>query len=208
MRLFASFVLLFSLLSLAVSQQTSHPEKDSHKQNGGAAIIYSEGGAFLIGGPAGWVVDRETGQQMGTCCVYYPEGATWDTAETVMYPSIVTKAPGEKTLKEFMDYDLSDFREHNPAMNYEDGEDVPLKNRRTPKVRYFYNVNKGSSEAVAYVDEEKIIALVVVSSKTKEGLNNSTPLLRSTLQTYAYMDVRFANSTKADKGQSPQSPKD
>jgi hypothetical protein len=195
-------------MSTAVCQQASQSGKHAPDLNGGAAIIYSEGGAFLIEGPTGWVVDHETGQRMSTCCVYYPEGSTWNDAETVMYPSIATKAPGQKTLKEFMDYDLADFREHNPEMNFEDGEDIPLKNHRIAKVRYFYNVNQSSSEAVAYVDEEKIIALVVVSSKTKKGLNETIPLLRSALQTYAYMDVRFANGAKSDKGQLPQPPKD
>jgi hypothetical protein len=208
MKLFAPLIVLVSLMSSAVCQHTNPSEKHASDQNGGAAIIYSEGGAFMIEGPTGWVIDHEIGQQMGTCCVYYPEGATWDNAETVMYPSIATKAPGQKTLKEFMDYDLSEFRERNPGMSYEDGEEVPLKAHRIAKVRYFYNVNQGSSEAVAYVDEEKIIALVVVSSKTKTGLNETIPLLRSALQTYAYIDVRFANGTKPDKGQIPKSSKD
>jgi hypothetical protein len=207
MRLLASLIFLTSLISSAASQQTG-PAGHSHEPSGGAAILYAEGGAFLIDGPPGWVVDRETGQKIGTCCVYYPEGATWDNAETIMYPSIATKGPGLNTLKEFKDSDLEDFRDHNPEMSFEDGEDVFLKNHRTAKVRYFYNVNHGSSEAVAYVEEEKIIAVVVVSSKTKKGLNESIPLLRSALQTYSYMDVRFADNAKADKGQSAPSPKD
>jgi len=206
MRLFAFLTFLVSMSSTALCQQSSPSRKNDLDQNGGAAILYSEGGAFLIEGLNGWVVDHETGQRIGTCCVYYPEGAAWDSAETVMYPSIATKGPGQTTLKEFMDNDLTDFRENNQGMTFEDGGEIPLKNRRAAKIRYFYNVNKGSSEAVAYVDEEKIIAIVVVSSRTKKGLNDSIPLLRSALLTYAYMDVRFANKAQTDKTQQP--PKD
>jgi hypothetical protein len=207
MKFLALLTVLAALASQAVSQQPNRDGEKTQSRNGGAAIVYSEGGAFLIEGPSGWVVDRDAGQRIGTCCVYYPEGATFGSAEVVMYPTIATKAPGQNTLKEFMDYDLSDFREHNPEMSYEDGEDISLKNHRTAKVRYFYNVNQNSSEAVAYIDEEKMIALVVVSSRTRKGLNESIPLLRSSLQTYASMDVRFANKTKSDTGQSTQSPK-
>jgi len=53
-------------------------------------------------------------------------------------------------------------------------------------VRYFHGVNQGSSEAVAYIDEEKIIALVVLSSKTEKGLVKALPLLAETLETYKY----------------------
>jgi hypothetical protein len=38
----------------------------------------------------------------------------------------------------------------------------------------------------AYIDEEKIIALVVVSSKTGKGLNSAMSLLRTVLETYIY----------------------
>jgi hypothetical protein len=100
-----------------------------------------------------------------------------------MYPSIATKHPGQQTLKEFLESDLAEFRKHDPEMSYEDAEDAPLKLKRTAKIRLFYNVNRGSSEAVAYIDEEKIIALIVVSSKTKKDLQEAMPLLRSALDT-------------------------
>jgi hypothetical protein len=147
----------------------------------------------MIGAPDGWVIDRETGKRLGVCCVYYPQGTTWDTAETVMYPNVATKEPGQATLREFMEHDLADFREHNPQMTFEDGEEVTLGHGRSAKIRYFYNVNGGSSEAIAYVDEGKIIGLLVMSSKTSNGLKASIPLFRSALQTYIYMDVRFGN---------------
>lgn len=170
-------------------------------------MVYSEGGAFLIEGPKGWIADRETGKQVGTCCVYYPADSTWDDAETVMYPSIATKRTGQKTLKEFMDTDLADFRDHDPRMTYEDGATVPMKHGRAATVRFFYNVNQGSSEAVAYIDEEKIIAMFVVSSKTQKGLSEAMPLLRSALQTYTYMDVRFAKDLKQPPHNSIELPK-
>ncbi|MFZ0296557.1 MAG: hypothetical protein WAL52_23295 [Candidatus Sulfotelmatobacter sp.] len=205
---FNSLLVLLFLISPAVCQQSSQPADPIPDQGGGGAILYSEGGAFMIAAPKGWSLDREVGQRLGTCCVFYPEGSTWDDAETVIYPNIVSKGPGQQTLHELMASDLNDFRDHNPKMSFEDGEEIRLKNHGTAKVRYFYNVNQGSSEAVAYVDEEKIIALVVVSSKTRKGLNESIPLLRSALQTYAYMDVRLSNKVKASSGPSAQSPKD
>ena len=82
-----------------------------------------------------------------------------------------------------MESDLAEFRKHDPEMSYEDAEDAPLKLKRTAKIRLFYNVNRGSSEAVAYIDEEKIIALIVVSSKTKKDLQEAMPILRSALDT-------------------------
>ncbi len=99
-----------------------------------------------------------------------------------MYPNIVTKGPGKATLQQLMDSDLAKFRKDNPGMTYVDG-DMPFKGR-TAKVRYFHGINQGSSEAVAYIDEEKIIALVVLSSKTEKGLTDALPLLLGVLEAY------------------------
>ena len=39
---------------------------------------------------------------------------------------------------------------------------------------------------MVYIAEEKIIALVVLSSKTEKGLLNALPLLAGVLETYTY----------------------
>jgi hypothetical protein len=165
----------------AVSQQTMPKQRTSGKSH--EIILQSEGGSVAIEGPKNWIADRKVGRRLAVCCVYYPKGS-WDSAETIMYPNIVTKGPGRTTLQELMDSDLATFRKDNPGMTYVDG-DIPFDGR-TAKVRYFHGVNQGSSEAVAYIDEEKIIALVVLSSKTEKGLTEALPLLLGVLETYVY----------------------
>jgi hypothetical protein len=176
------FVMFVAALTLpAVSQQTKPKQRTSDKSH--IVILESEGGSFSIEGPKNWIADRKAGRHLGVCCVYYPKGS-WETAETIMYPNIVTKGPGQTTIQELMDSDLARFQKDNPAMSYVDG-DIPF-NHRTAKVRYFHGVNQGSSEAVAYIDEEKNIALVVLSSKTEKGLTEALPLLLGVLETYTY----------------------
>ena len=175
-------VMVAAALTLpAVSQQTKPKQGKDGKNH--TVILQSEGGSFAIEGPKDWIADRKVGRRLGVCCVYYPKGS-WDTAETIMYPNIVTKGPGQATLRELMDSDLAKFRKDNPGMSYVDG-DIPF-NGRNAKLRYFHGVNQGSAEAVAYIDEEKIIALVVLSSKTEKGLVEALPLLLGVLETYSY----------------------
>jgi hypothetical protein len=173
-------IVVAAALTLPAFSQQPKPKPATSGQ-GHTIVLESDGGSFAIEGPKDWIADRKVGRRLGVCCVYYPKGS-WDTAETVMYPNIVTKGPGKATLQELMDSDLAKFRKDNPGMTYVDG-DMPFKNR-TAKVRYFHGVNQGSSEAVAYIDEEKIIALVVLSSKTEKGLTDALPLLLGVLETY------------------------
>ena len=174
------------VVAAALSMPTASPQTKAKQGTSGkhhTVILQSKGGSFVIEGPKNWIADRKVGRRLGVCCVYYPKGS-WDTAETIMYPNIVTKGPGRTTLQELMDSDLATFRKENPGMTYVDG-DIPFKDR-TAKVRYFHGVNQGSSEAVAYIDEEKIVALVVLSSKTEKGLTEALPLLLGVLETYVY----------------------
>jgi hypothetical protein len=201
MKYVASLLCLASLLP-ALGQESNPVHTD--EGTGSSPLLYSDGGGFLIDSPKGWIIDHEVGQRLGTCCVFYPKGATWENSQTVMYPSIVTKRPGQQTIKEFMESDLTEFRQHDPDMSYEDAEDLPLKHNRIAKIRKFYNVNHGATEAVAYIDEEKIIALVVLSSKTKDELKDAMPLLRSALETYVFMDVKVEGSSPKKKASPPR----
>lgn len=190
------FLPLIFIASLANAQLTAQA-KDGSRLKDGAAIVYAEGGGFMMTGPKGWTSDRAVGKQLGVCCVYYPEGSTWNDAETIMYPNIAVKRDGQKTLKEFMANDLAGFRKDNPEMTFSDGDTITLKDNRAAVVRYFYGVNQKSFEAVAYIDEEYVIALVVLSSKTQKGLNDSLPLLRETLQNYSFMNVHVVKDEES-----------
>jgi hypothetical protein len=208
MKHLAEATALFLIVVCGFSQQQDSDRRGSRSQDEASVLMYRNGAGFFIDVPKGWVLDREVGKRFGTCCVYYPQGSTWDNAETVMYPNIATKGPSQNTLSEFMESDLASFRKHAPEMTYEDAQDIPLQNKRIAKIRIFRGVNRGSSEAVAYVDEEKIIALLVMSSKTTKGFNESMPLFRSAVQSYLYMNVTSDKDVKPGQGAPPKTPKD
>ncbi|HLK32425.1 MAG TPA: hypothetical protein VKT29_05005 [Terriglobales bacterium] len=153
-----------------------------------AAIIYSEHGGFMVSVPKGWVLDRATGERMGTCCVLYPQGSSWDQADSVIYPNIAEKQQGQ-TLQQLMESDLAGFRQRFPKMNVVEARDLPAGDSQLAKVRFYYGVNQGSYELVAYVDEPQVVALLVLSSRSKEAMGEALPAFREVLKSYVYMDM-------------------
>lgn len=202
----ASVLLLFVALGRGSSQQQKNSDHRSNpRQDEASVLMYRDGSGFFIDVPKGWVIDQEAGKRGGTCCVYYPQGSTFNDADTIMYPNIATKREGQRTLDEFMKSDLSRFLEHEPAMKYENAQDILLQNKRIAKIRLFHGVNRGSSEAVAYIDEEKIVALFVMSSRSERAFNESMPLFRSAVKTYTYMNVTVSpDAMKEEPGQRPR----
>ncbi|HEV2116477.1 MAG TPA: hypothetical protein VGR48_10655 [Terriglobales bacterium] len=188
-------LLVFVLLNTTVpstpapnlsTSQLKMPSGQASKEN--AAIIYSDHGGFMISVPKGWVLDRATGQKMGTCCVLYPQGSSWDQADSVIYPNIAEKQSGQ-TLQQLMASDLDGFRQRFPRMNVVEARDLPAGDSAAAKVRLFYGVNQGSFELVAYVDEPQVVALLVLSSRSKEALGEALPAFREVLKSYVYMDM-------------------
>src|SRR4051812_7434713 len=59
-------------------------------QPSAGGIVYGPKGAFNISAPKGWKLDPAAGAGNGLPCVLYPEGATWETADPLMYAKIAS----------------------------------------------------------------------------------------------------------------------
>lgn len=208
MKYLTAIAVILSFTVPLFTQQKNPDQTGTRGQSEQSVLMYRDGAGFFIDVPKDWVIDREAGRRAGTCCVYYPKGSTFHNAETIMYPNIATKGPGQKTVNDFMQSDHETFLKHDPGLRYEEAADIPLQNKRIAKIRLFRGVNHGGSEAVAYIDEEKIIALFVMSSKSEEAFNKSIPLFRSAVKTYMYMNVKVSPDTTKDATHSDQGRKD
>jgi len=102
--------------------------------------------------------------------------------------AIAEKQPGQ-TLQQLMSSDLDGFKQRFPNMNVTEAKDLPAGDSQLAKVRFFYGVNQGSYELVAYVDEPQVVALLVLSSRSKQALGEALPAFREVLKSYVYMDM-------------------
>jgi hypothetical protein len=66
MRHLVAFTILVFLATQVSSQQPNQKQEVTQPQNGGGAIIYSKGGAFLIEGPSGWTTDHEVDKRQAS----------------------------------------------------------------------------------------------------------------------------------------------
>src|SRR5437762_3517675 len=136
--------LLLLLFSVPTTKPASAPAPKLHSTlatRESAAILYSDSGGFMVSVPNGWVLDRATGERMGTCCVLYPQGTSWEQASSVIYPNIAERQPGQ-SLQQLMETDVSGFRKHYPGMNVAQAQDLPTGQNQFAKIRCFYGVNQ------------------------------------------------------------------
>lgn len=173
---------------------TAAAEKSSGRMGG---IMYGENYAFMITAPDGWVLDNEAGKQDGLDAVFYPDGESWQEAETVMYVNTASLDNNKdySTLDQFMKYDSENFANARVVK----GDDIKIGKDEIAKVKYFTYLSKNHEnfEAVAYLQHEqkeqadvakgRTAIMFVMSSRSREGFEASKPAFQSLVKSYIPM---------------------
>jgi len=157
--------------------------------DGGAGIVYGTDHAFAIQAPEGWVLDNTSGKGHGLCAVFYKEGESWQSADVVMYANTASKrVEDHRTLEQLMEYDAAQFKSRAPDIRITSAASI-----RGAAVRHFMPDEYGNHEAVAYIDEEFIVVMLVLSARTKEGFERAYPAFAELVESYQFLtsDVTF-----------------
>jgi hypothetical protein len=179
-----TYLLSMALAAIALAASAQTPE--------GAGIVYGKDHAFAIAAPRGWVLDTASGKAQGLHAVFYQDGSNWASATTVMYTNSARKCDGQRTVEELMAYDLAQFRKHSATLEVTEPASVPTS-KGTAVVRRFTGDQHGNYEAVAYIDEEQTIIMLVLSSRTKKGFDEAYPSFEELVKSYQFLtsDVRM-----------------
>jgi len=188
------FVLHFG--AMAGDQPASAPHDD--KLNGG--IVYGKDHAFIIVAPDGWVLDNSSGVPRGLHAVLYKTGTTWAKADTVMYANTVHKeASGEKVVGNVIKSDVKSFQAS--ASNQcviTDAPDLKTRSGQRVAVKQFFDASRHVYEAVAYIDESKIVVLLVLSAREEQAFTAALPAFKRLVAS-----CRFLTSDVIESGARP-----
>ena len=158
-------------------------------------IVYGPKGAFNISAPKGWKLDPTAGSEQGLPCVLYPEGATWETAEPLMYAKIASTS--------YEDYDafakdaIEDMKKNRPGFK--------MKRIAAGKTAggepYFINEYQPTDtykrfERVAYVQLPKAVAYIVFSADEKAAYEKHRNALEEAAKSIRSMNVDYPEKPK------------
>ena len=179
MAIWALIVLLFSITSSLAQTST----KDSLEANSG--IVYGKDHMFVLRAPAGWVLDNSSGVSQNLNAVFYPEGGSWQHSPTVMYANTASKeVKDNQTLQQVIDFDIERFRENHQEVAILPSDSVQTENGKRSVVMLFFYSNY---EAVAYIDEETIVAMLVLSAESKSDFDSAFPAFRQLIGSYLFI---------------------
>ncbi|MBI2339533.1 MAG: hypothetical protein HYU99_04070 [Deltaproteobacteria bacterium] len=154
-------------------------------KNGG--IVYGENHSFMVRAPAGWFLDNSSRPE-GLVAVVYPVGSSWDKSPARMYTNVVHKSNKENaTLEKTINSDIEDFRKKAPEISITEGGLVNTYDGKSARIRNFLKDDYGNYESVAYIDEEKVIVLIVLSARSEAEWKKAFPSFRNFVGSYRYL---------------------
>ncbi len=180
----SSLILVLLLLCISASAQ----KKDETNQDSNTGIIYGKNHAYALTAPKGWVLDNKNGVKQGLHAVFYPRGSSWSDGVAVMYANVWQKESATQTVQDIIDSDIQKFKENVPDLKVENAEAIELEKDKTATVKYFTSDANGQNfEAIAYINEEKLVVLIVLTSRTKKDFEKSLPAFRELVGSYLFL---------------------
>ena len=184
---FLTFVIILGLYACSTN-------KVKQKENFNAGIIYGKGHAFFLTAPKGWVLDNSSGVSQGLHAVFYLEGYSWSNATSVMYANTTLKEiQGDEPVEKVIEGDISRFKANSPNLNVIYAAPLLTRDNKKCIVKYFSGDIHGNYEAVAYIDERKVVVMIVLTSRKKEEFDLSLPAFKELVASYQFFtdDVRI-----------------
>jgi hypothetical protein len=180
--------LLALLILLATDMKT-------FAQPSAGGIVYGPKGAFNLSAPKGWKLDPTAGSGQGLPCVLYPEGATWDTADPIMYAKIASTNYEDaeafaKDAIEDMKKKRSGFKPKRVASGKTAGGEPYFINEYPPTKEY------KRFERVAYVQLPKAVAYIVFTADEKSAFEKHRGALEEAVKSLRSMNVDYPEKPK------------
>ena len=152
-------------------------------------IVHGPKAAFNIAAPEGWVIDNRAGAEEGVPCVLYLTGATWATADPLMYTKIASTAVenaeafAKKAIEE-MKKQRGDYQTKRIASGKTRDGHVYFVNEYSPSKSY------PRFECVAYVQLPKAVAYVVYSGDDETLFRKHQSAVQKLLKSFTYLEVK------------------
>jgi hypothetical protein len=168
-----TLLLLVLILSVSTFGQTSDGTNGT--------VFIREKHSFVLKEPPGWLMES---RQQGVEAVLYREGSSWKDAVAVMYARVIAKDEVRGTVETVIRNDIADFLKLSKESKV---SDLPPLNTRDKKVgiaKAFYDAANKNYESVVFIDEPKVVVIIVLSSREKGEYEKSLPDFKALVESY------------------------
>jgi hypothetical protein len=150
-------------------------------------LIFGHGYKFALVTPAGLISDGELARNLRIGALFYPPGSSWNDA--LAFTARVVEKTATAGLAEIVAQDEAQYKESTPAVEISEQPSIPLSSGASARVRSFRDEPHSLNEAVAYIDQSKTVALVVLRANSNEEFKKGWPLFDALVRSYRNLEV-------------------
>ena len=180
-QLITILALIFLIVSVS-AQKKAEPDKAEN-----TGIIYGNNHSYKLTAPKDWLLDNKSGVSQGLHAVFYPQDSSWRDGIAVMYTNVSQKMNKAESAKETIERDIANFKKGSPKLKVEDAKSIKLTKDKSATIKYFSNDENGNYEAIAYIDEAKVVVMIVLTSKTKKDFDASLVAFQELVGSYFFL---------------------
>jgi hypothetical protein len=177
-------------LTLALLLNTSYAFQQKYRNRDGVdgTILLGQHYAFILKEPTGWNLDTSAGKSSGLDAVLNINGSSWKDGVAVMYVRVVYKDQARKTVEQVIKNDMEEFKNANKDSTVSSMPIISTRNKTKAITKFFYDAAHKNYENVAYIDEQKVVVIMVLTSRNKEGYSKSVSAFRNLVASYFFVD--------------------
>jgi len=142
---------------------------------------------FILKGPDGWLIDSAAARPEGLEAVLYREGSSWKNAVAVMYVRVIYKNEMQATVEKVISNDVSDFLKQSRETKAWESPNLATRDKKQAVVKGFYDAPNKNHELVAFIDEPKVVVILVFSSRDKDEFEKSLPAFKALVGSYFFV---------------------
>lgn len=184
-------LLLFASVLQASAQQappSSNPSGGGKAPEGNCGLLYGKDHSLTFCAPDGWTLDNGIMNDQGIYAVFYPADSNFQNAKesgTFMYFNVVGKATDE-TVAKMMAGDAKQVKHDARAAVVAPSDPIKIGDVSVPVLRFAPGAFD-RYEAVAYIGEERVLVMVVISSKNEDLFKKDYPAFVTLVQSYKWL---------------------
>ncbi|MBI5047919.1 MAG: hypothetical protein HZB54_03065 [Deltaproteobacteria bacterium] len=177
--------LIFTIICFFILNQTLvFGQNDAN-----SGIIYGDDHVYTLTAPKGWILDNSSGVSQGLHAVFYPIASSWGKAVTVLYTNVVhMNSTNDKNLDNVIQHDIERFKQNAPSLRIEEKERIEIdKKNNKARVFYFLGDSHDNYEAVAYIPEDKVVVLIVLSARNEKEFRANIKAFEELTKSYYFI---------------------
>ncbi len=165
---------------------------DTQQKSG---LVYGDGYSFWIDAPKGWVLDPKTAKEYGLNIVLFQDGFSFRNAPAVMYTSKLRRT---ESVEDAMKHEASMYNEKYKGILISRRPPVKTKDNKTALIQYYKGGKQDQTdEAVAFIQENGLIVLLVLSAKSEKTFEEAYPAFEQLIKSYALSNVTVMDNGEA-----------